>query len=169
MLRLSLRVVHIPAMNLAVAWVRFRIAPLSLCAAVLLMSGCVEPYPIWKKLDEAPLPVQVNALVTGHRNIMTRQQMLTYEGWRVGFGAESPTATANAGCSWQVRCDIQIKHLRCETAAGGHEECSLHLDTLDEACELVVERSGEKVGIECPVDIVFDGDEGKLSAMRTRN
>lgn len=168
MLRLTPRIVHIPLMSTGVAWVRVRITALSLCVAVLLVSACVEPYPIWKKLDEAPLPVKVRALVTGHRNVLTRQQMLTYEGWRVGFGAEPPTATANAGCSWQVRCDVQIKHLQCDTAAGGREECTLHLDTLDEACELLVDRSGEKVGIECPVDIVFDGDENQLSALRTR-
>jgi hypothetical protein len=167
-LHLTPRIVHIPVGNPAVAWVRFRIAALGLCVAVLLVSGCVEPYPIWKKLDEAPLPAKVNALVTGHRNVLSRQQMLTYEGWRVSFGPESPTVTANANCSWQVRCDVQIKHLRCETGAGGQEDCSLHLDTLDEACELLVERSGAKVGIDCPVDIVFDGDGGKLSAMRTR-
>ena len=168
MLRLIPGVVHIPVGNPAVAWVRFRIAVLGLCIAVLLLSGCVEPYPIWKKLDEAPLPVGVNALVTGHRNVLSRQQMLTYEGLRVSFGPESPTATANANCSWQLRCDVQIKYLRCETGAGSQEDCLLHLDTLDETCELLVERGGKKVGIDCPVDIVFDGDEGKLSVMRTR-
>jgi hypothetical protein len=167
-LRLTPRVVHTPAGNPAVPWERLRIAAPALFVAMLLVSGCVEPYPIWKKLDEAPFPVKINALVTGHRNVLSRQQMLTYEGWRVSFGLESPTATANAGCSWQVRCDVQIKHLRCETAAGVQEDCSLHLDTLDEACELLVERSGEKVGIACPVDIIFDGDEVKFSAMRTR-
>ncbi len=168
MLRLIPRVVHRPVGNPAVAWARFRIAALSLCVAVPLISGCVEPYPIWKKLDEAQFPAKVNALVTGHRNVLSRQQMLTYEGWRVSFGTESPTVTANANCSWQVRCNVQIKHLRCERGAGGQEDCSLYLDTLDEACELLVERSGEKVGLDCPVDIVFAGDEGKLSVMRTR-
>lgn len=168
MLRLTPHVVHIPAGRPAVAWVAFSIAGLSLCVAMLLLGGCVEPYPIWKKLDEAPLPVKVNALVTGHRNVLSRQQKLTYEGWRVAFGTDSPTATANANCSWQVRCDVQIQHLRCERGTGSEEDCSLHLDTLDEACELLVERSGEKVGIDCPVDIVFDGDEARLSVMKTR-
>lgn len=164
---LTTRLVHISGSNPAVPWKRFRIAILALCVAVLPVSGCVEPYPIWKKLDEAPLPVKVNALVTEHRNVLSRHQVLTYEGWRVSFGPESPMATANADCSWQLRCDVQITHLRCEAGAGGQEDCSLHLDTLDEACELLVERSGEKVGIACPVDIIFDGARGGLSVMRT--
>ena len=166
MLCLPPDIVQTPASNPRVSWVRLSTAALSV--AMLLVSGCVEPYPIWKKLDEAPLPVTVNALVTGHRNILSRQHMLTYEGWRVSFGAESPTASANTNCSWQVRCDVQIKHLRCERGAGGHDDCSLHLDTLDEACVLLVERSGEKVGIDCPVDIVFDDDESTLSVMKAR-
>ena len=166
MLRLTPRVVHILVASPAVAWARFRIAALALCVAALLVSGCADPYPIWKKLDEATFPVQVNALVTGHRNVLSRQQTLTYEGWRVSFGPELPMATASLNCTWQLRCDVQIKQLQC-TTVGGQEECSLHLDTLDEACELLVEQSGEKVGIDCPVDIVFDGDEAKLSA-RTR-
>jgi hypothetical protein len=161
------RVVHTLLGNPAVPWERFSIAALGLVVA-MLVSGCVEPYPIWKKLDEAPFPVKVNALVTEHRNVLSKQKMLTYEGWRVGFGSEIPTATANANCSWQVRCDVHIKYLRCETGSGGQEDCSLHLDTLDEACELLVERSGEKVGIACPVDIVLDGAEEKLSALRAR-
>jgi hypothetical protein len=167
-LRLAPRVVYTQVGNPAVPWARFRIPAPALCVALLLVSGCVEPYPIWKKLDEASLPIKVNALVTEHRNVLSRQQGLMYEGWRVSFGPTSPTATANAGCSWQVRCEVQIKHLRCETAAGGQEDCSLQLDTLDEACELLVERSGEKAGIACPVDIIFDGAGAPLSVMRTR-
>ena len=166
---LTTRLVHTSRSGFAVPWGRFRIAVLALCVAVVPVSGCVEPYPIWKKLDEATLPVKVNALVTEHRNVLSRHQVLTYEGWRVSFGPEPPTATAHADCSWQLRCDVQIKYLRCETRAGGQEDCSLHLDTLDEACELLVERSGEKVGIVCPVDIIFDGAKGGLTVMRTRS
>jgi hypothetical protein len=166
---LTTRLVHTSGSGLAVRWERFRIAVLALCVAVVAVSGCVEPYPIWKKLDEATLPVKVNALVTEHRNVLSRHQMLTYEGWRVSFGPEAPTATAHADCSWQLRCDVQIKHLRCEAGVGGQEDCSLHLDTLDEACELLFERSGEKVGIACPVDIIFDGAKGGLAVMRTQS
>jgi hypothetical protein len=140
---------------------------LATCVSLYLLTvGCAEPYPIWKKLDSAPLPIKVNALVTGNRNVLSRQHILTYEGWRVSFGLDAPTATANAACTWQVRCEVEIDHLRCETAKGSQENCSLRLDTLDEACALLIERNREKVGIPCPVDIIFDAAQGKLTVMK---
>jgi len=161
----SFQFVHISSDVPAVPWGRrgMLAACLALC---LLAAGCAEPYPIWKKLDNAPLPIKVNALVTGNRNVLSRQHILTYEGWRVSFGLDAPIATANASCTWQVRCEVEIHHLRCETAKGGQENCSLRLDTLDEACELLIERSRERVGIACPVDIIFDASQGKLTVMR---
>ena len=165
MLCRSFQFVHISSDVPAVPWGRrgMLAACLALC---LLAAGCAEPYPIWKKLDNAPLPIKVNALVTGNRNVLSRQHILTYEGWRVSFGLDAPIATANASCTWQVRCEVEIHHLRCETAKGGQENCSLRLDTLDEACELLIERSRERVGIACPVDIIFDASQGKLTVMR---
>lgn len=165
MLCRSFQFVHISSDVPAVPWGRrgMLAACLALC---VLAAGCVEPYPIWKKLDNAPLPIKVNALVTGNRNVLSRQHILTYEGWRVSFGLDAPIATANASCTWQVRCEVEIHHLRCETAKGGQENCSLRLDTLDEACELLIERSRERVGIACPVDIIFDASQGKLTVMR---
>ena len=162
---LSFRFVHITLDVPAVPWGRRGIvaACVSLC---LLVVGCVEPYPIWKKLDSAPFPIKVNALVTGNRNVLSRQHILTYEGWRISFGLDTPTATAKAGCTWQARCEVEIHQLRCETAKGGQEDCSLRLDTLDEACELLIERSRETVGIVCPVDIMFDVAQSKLTVMK---
>jgi len=137
------------------------------CLALgLFGAGCVEPSPIWKKLDNAPFPIKVNALVTGNRNVLSRQHILTYEDWRISFGLDTPTATANAGCTWQARCEVEIHHLRCETGKGSQENCSLRLDTLDEACELLIERSRETVGIACPVDIIFDPAQSKLTVMK---
>jgi hypothetical protein len=160
-----LRFVHIPSDVPAVAWGRRGI--LAACLALgLFGAGCVEPYPIWKKLDNAPFPVTVNALVTGNRNVLSRQHILTYEGWRISFGLDAPTATANTDCTWQARCEVQIHHLRCETETGSQENCSLRLDTLDEACELLIERSRETVGIACPVDIIFDPAQDKLTVMK---
>jgi len=140
-----------------------------LAACVLLCildAGCVEPYPIWKKLDNAPFPIKVNALVTGNRNVLSRQHILMYEGWRLSFGPDAPTATANAGCTWQVRCEVEISHLKCDTGKGTQENCSLRFDTLDEACELLMERSRETVRIACPVDIIFDAAQDRLTVMK---
>jgi len=162
---LSLRFVHISWGIPAVAWGRRGM--LAACISLgLLGEGCVEPYPIWKKLDTAPFPIKVNALVTGNRNVLSRHHILMYEGWRLSFGPDAPTATANAGCTWQVRCEVEIDHLRCETGKGRQEDCSLRFDTLDEACELLMERSRETVRIACPVDIIFDAAQGKRTVMK---
>jgi hypothetical protein len=140
---------------------------LAACMSLYLLTvGCAESYPIWKKLDDAPLPMKVNALVTGHRNVLSRQRILAYEGWRVKFALDAPTATANTACAWQVRCEIEINPLSCETANGSQENCSLRLDTLDEACALLIERSREKVAIACPVDIIFGAAQDKLTVMK---
>ena len=140
---------------------------LAACVSLYLLTiGCAESYPIWKKLDGAPLPIKVNALVTGNRNVLSRQHILAYEGWRVSFALDVPTATANSACAWQVRCEIDINPLRCEAANGSQENCSLRLDTLDEACALLIDRSHEKIGIACPVDIIFDAPQGKLTVMK---
>lgn len=133
---------------------------------LLAMLGCVEPFPIWKKLDEAPFPNQVTALVTGSRGILSQQQMLTYGTWRVGFGKEAPIATADSSCAWQVRCHVEIKNLTCATLTGREEECSLHLDTLEETCLLSVKGTAEKIGISCPVDIVLARGHDKPAIAR---
>ena len=162
---MSLRFVHTVRRVAAVAWRRY--GTLTTCVSLCLLSqGCVEPYPIWKKLDNTPFPITVNALVTGNRNVLDRQHVLTYEGWRLSFGPKPPTATANAGCTWQVRCEVEIDHLRCETGKGRQEDCSLRFDTLDEACELLMERSRQTVRIACPVDIVFDAAQRKVTTMK---
>jgi hypothetical protein len=117
--------------------------------------GCVEPFPIWKKLDEAPYPVKVTALVTGSRSILNQQHVLTYGTWQVAFGNEAPTATAESGCSWRLGCEVKIHDLTCALVNGRAARCSLRLDTLDEACVLQIEESQQKIGIGCPVDIIF--------------
>src|SRR5690242_8950034 len=90
------RFVHIPIPNPAVAWSCNGMAVAGTLFALLAVSGCVEPYPIWKKLEHAPFPVTVDSLVTKNRHFLNRQHALTYEGWRVGFGPGPPTAIANA-------------------------------------------------------------------------
>ena len=160
-----LQFVHTLSDTPAVAWGCHGM--LAACVSLYLLTiGCAESYPIWKKLDGAPLPIKVNALVTGNRNVLSRQHILAYEGWRVSFALDVPTATANAACAWQVRCEIEINPLRCEAANGSQENCSLRLDTLDEACALLIDRSHEKIDIACPVDIIFDAAQDKLTVMK---
>ena len=65
-----------------------------------------------------------------------------------------------------MRCEVEIDHLRCETGKGRQENCSLRFDTLDEACELFMERSRETVRIACPVDIIFDAVQDRRTVMK---
>jgi hypothetical protein len=116
--------------------------------------GCVEASPMWKKLDGAPYPVQVNTLVTGNRGILSQQRTLTYGDWRVGFAKDAPMATSESNCSWQLHCDVKIEPLTC-ASNGQVSDCSLLFDTLAERCDLLIAERHEKIRIACPVDIIL--------------
>jgi len=116
--------------------------------------GCVEASPMWKKLEGAPYPVQVNTLVTSNRGILSQQRTLTYGDWRVGFAKDPPVATSENNCSWQTHCDVKIEPLTC-AANGQASDCSLLFDTLAERCDLLIAERHEKIRIACPVDIIL--------------
>lgn len=133
---------------------------------LLAAMGCAaDTSPMWKKLDGAPYPVQVNSLVTGNRSILSAQRTLTYGDWRVGFAKEPPVATSENNCSWQFHCDVKIDPLICTTSNGQVSNCSLRFDTLAEHCDLLIAESRAAIRIACPVDIILAAQD-KPALMR---
>lgn len=123
---------------------------------VLAAMGCAtETSPMWKKLDGAPYPVQVNSLITSNRGVLSSQRTLTYGDWRVGFSKETPVATSENNCSWQFRCDVKIDPLICTTSNGRVSDCSLRFDTMAEHCDLLIADTRATIKIACPVDIIL--------------
>jgi len=118
------------------------------------LGGCVDPTPFRLKLDDGPLPTTVRALVTGNRNIIGKDKMVTYGTWQVTFHKDLPTA--DSVCYPSLDCEVVIDALMCARGEEGASLCSLHFDRVVETCALVLKSTDERLDIACPVDIVLD-------------